>query len=95
MAPFLILLVSLVFFISCAVGDVKDEFENPPDASTKPKSAGKNPIYNVGDEVDFSWNTNADKVDVFIQQGSDGGSLSALDTSKQASIQKYLYGGNN
>jgi hypothetical protein len=68
MAPFLVLLVSLVFLISYAAGDDPDEFKNPPDASTNVKSASKNPVYNAGDQVEFSWSTSADEVELVIEQ---------------------------
>jgi hypothetical protein len=72
MAPFLVLLVSLVFLISCAAGDDPDAFKNPPDASTNPKSASKNPVYNADDQVEFSWSTSVDEVDLIIQQQLEG-----------------------
>jgi len=85
MFPFLVFCVSLGFLIPGAVGARPiEQFKNPPDASTKPESAGKNPVYKVGDRVEFSWTTNADKVDLYILQGSDRGGGVTIDTGKQS-----------
>lgn len=66
MAAHLRLLLWMTFFASFALGS--DHFVNPPDLTSQNAPLSSYPVFAVGDILDVSWVTDADVVDLVINQ---------------------------
>lgn len=67
MATFSLLIASLLFLANSTFA-ASNYFENPPDIGTATTNPSNFQVYKVGDILDVSWVTNANVVDLIINQ---------------------------